>query len=427
MTEWKATTLRNKIHIKHGYPFKGEFFSDEGEFIVLTPGNFYEEGGFKRQTGNEKYYLGEFPKSYLHKKGDLIVAMTEQAEGLLGSCAIVPEDNQYLHNQRLGLITVNENEVNKMFIYHLFRTNYIRKQFRLTSTGSKVKHTSPDRIYDLKVELPSITTQEKIAGVLSSIDAKLILNKEIIGEIDTITKSIYDYWFVQFDFPDENSNPYKSSGGRMGWNDELNREIPDSWQVKNLSEVIDRIATGLNPRQNFTLGTGSNFYVTTKNIDYGKLSLDDSCDKIDDEALEKINIRSELKSGDVLFTSIVPVGRTYLIQDTPDNWNINESLFTIRPDADQITSEYLLMLLSGDELNQFAKNVSVGSIFKGIRIEVLSNYKLAHSSLKLIKNFSLKVAPLLQRMRLIEKEYHQLTKLRDWLLPMLMNGQVKVQ
>ncbi len=105
MSRWPVSSLHGKLHVKHGYPFKSEYFSDSGHYIVLTPGNFYEEGGFKRQAGKEKFYVGEIPKDYLHDKGDLIVAMTEQAVGLLGSCAVVPDANIYLHNQRLGLIT----------------------------------------------------------------------------------------------------------------------------------------------------------------------------------------------------------------------------------------------------------------------------------------------------------------------------------
>ena len=125
-SSWTKIKLRNILTIKHGFPFKGEFFSNMGKYILLTPGNFYEEGGFKRDIAKDKYYIGDFPSSYIHKKGDLIVAMTEQAEGLLGSCAIVPEDNLYLHNQRLGLVKVNEKKADKIFIYYLFQLKYIR-------------------------------------------------------------------------------------------------------------------------------------------------------------------------------------------------------------------------------------------------------------------------------------------------------------
>lgn len=114
------------LTIKHGWAFKGKYFSEEGNQSILTPGNFYEKGGFKKNNGKERYYLGEYPPEYLCKKGDLIVAMTEQAAGLLGSTAIVPEDDKYLHNQRIGLITCDPEQLDKMYAYYLFMTKSVR-------------------------------------------------------------------------------------------------------------------------------------------------------------------------------------------------------------------------------------------------------------------------------------------------------------
>jgi restriction endonuclease S subunit len=239
MNKWSETTLHNKIDIKHGFPFKSDFFASEGDYIVLTPGNFLENGGFKREEGKEKYYISSIPEEYLLKKGDLIVAMTEQAEGLLGSCAFVPENNLYLHNQRLGLITVKDDStIDLEYIYHLFKTKWIRKQIRLTSTGSKVKHTSPERICDVQVKIPTVDIQKNIASVLNNIDKKIELNNKINSELESMATLIYDYWFVQFDFPDSNGKPYKSSGGKMIWNEELKREIPEGWSNKKLKDIL---------------------------------------------------------------------------------------------------------------------------------------------------------------------------------------------
>ena len=245
MSKWPVKSLKSRINVKHGYPFKSEFFSDTGEYIVLTPGNFFEEGGFKRQAGKEKFYTGEIPEDYLHKKGDLIVAMTEQATGLLGSCAIVPESDIYLHNQRLGLISADEDEVLKDYIYHLFKTRTVREQIRLTSSGSKVKHTSPERIYSVKVPIPSIEEQRKIAAILNVLENKIELNNRINAELEAMAKTLYDYWFVQFDFPFDfaqgkpaaNGKPYKSSGGKMVYNPTLKREIPEGWEVASLWNI----------------------------------------------------------------------------------------------------------------------------------------------------------------------------------------------
>ena len=142
-----------------------------------------------------------------------------------------------------------------------------------------------------------------------------------------------------------------------------------SWEQRKLEECIDRIGTGLNPRDNFKLNTGgSNYYVTIKNFEHGKLYLDDNCDKIDDIALQKIQERSDLKKDDILFTSIGRVGDCYLLDKEPKNWNINESVFTLRPNQKVVAPEYLFQTIHSDiVLNQILSNIT-GSTFKSIKI-----------------------------------------------------------
>ena len=101
---WQEVQLGDGIHVKHGFAFKGEYFSASGEYLVLTPGNFLEKGGFRVRDGKERFYHADFPQDYLLSEDDLIVAMTEQGEGLLGSAARIPAEGKYLHNQRLGLV-----------------------------------------------------------------------------------------------------------------------------------------------------------------------------------------------------------------------------------------------------------------------------------------------------------------------------------
>lgn len=167
------------LSVKHGWAFKGEYFAEDGEQSILTPGNFFEKGGFKPNNGKERYYTGTYPKEYLCHKGDLIVAMTQQAEGLLGSTALVPENNKYLHNQRIGLITCDEKRLNKLFAYYLFMTKSVREQLERSSSGTKVKHTSPEKINDVEVEIPDVISQQKIANLLWSIDEKIANNNAI--------------------------------------------------------------------------------------------------------------------------------------------------------------------------------------------------------------------------------------------------------
>ena len=115
---WEKSDLTHLITIKHGFAFKSEFYSDKGQYVLLTPGSFYETGGFRDQGSKTKYYIGDIPDGYILSQGDMLLAMTEQAEGLLGSALFVPENNRYLHNQRLGLVQIlNQEKVCKDFLY----------------------------------------------------------------------------------------------------------------------------------------------------------------------------------------------------------------------------------------------------------------------------------------------------------------------
>lgn len=147
MGGWSDCKLGDLLEIKHGYAFLGEHFADAGTHIVLTPGNFYDEGGFKHKGDKEKWYTGPVPPEYVLKESDLIIAMTEQAEGLLGSSAIIPRSGLYLHNQRLGLVQLrDESKTCRRFIYYLFNSKPVRQQICASASGVKIRHTAPSRI-----------------------------------------------------------------------------------------------------------------------------------------------------------------------------------------------------------------------------------------------------------------------------------------
>lgn len=367
---------------------------------------------------SKKRYL-EYKRKYSYpKKGDILIS----ASGTIGKTVIFDDEDAYFQDSNIVWIDNNELLVRNDFLYYFYQTN------PWTSTnGSTIKRLYNDDLRNIVIHYPNINEQQKIANVLSSLDSKIELNNKINKELETMAKTLYDYWFVQFDFPNENGKPYKSSGGKMVYNQELKREIPQGWKAKKLDEIISKTGTGLNPRDNFKLGYGDNYYVTIKNIEQGKVILDSKCDKVNNEALKIINKRSDLQVGDILFTSIQPVGVTYLIQEQPKNWNINESVFTVRPDYNLVSSDFLFMLLSSDFMKAYTNNVSAGSIHKGIRHTDLKSFKFAYSGNEIIKLFDKKIKPILKKMYINEQQNQELAKLRDWLLPMLMNGQVSVR
>jgi type I restriction enzyme S subunit len=231
MAEWRDCTLGTLVDVKHGYAFLGEHFGNAGSHIVLTPGNFFDEGGFKKKGDKEKWYSGPIPQDYVLREGDLIVAMTEQAEGLLGSSAIVPRSGLYLHNQRLGLVRLlDESKTDKRFVYYLFNSKPVRQQIRASASGVKIRHTAPSRIADVKVSVPALQLQRRIAGILSAYDDLIENNQRRIQILDATARTLYREWFVEFRFPGHEKIPLVASP--LG-------EIPRGWKVKKLGDILE--------------------------------------------------------------------------------------------------------------------------------------------------------------------------------------------
>lgn len=188
---WEKRDLKGLIHIKHGFAFKSEYFSANGEYVLLTPGSFYESGGFRDQGGKTKYYNGEIPDGYLLPKDAMLLAMTEQAAGLLGSALMVPDSNKYLHNQRLGLVVILQpKRVNREFLYLHFNSPSVRKQISEQSTGTKVKHTSPERLCSAIGLLPPLPEQKKIAQILSTWDKAIATTEKLLANSQQQKKAL---------------------------------------------------------------------------------------------------------------------------------------------------------------------------------------------------------------------------------------------
>lgn len=202
MTEWRDVKLSDLISIKHGYAFKGEFFSEEEtSYILVTPGNFNIGGGFK--SDKFKWYNGEIPIDYILKKDDLIVTMTDLSKNgdTLGYSALVPELNgkMLLHNQRIGLVEIKSQKIDKLFLYWLMRTSVYQKSIVNTASGSTVKHTSPDRICQFSFSRPPLDIQRKIAGILGALDDKIEVLREQNKTLEQMAQAVFQSWFVDFD------------------------------------------------------------------------------------------------------------------------------------------------------------------------------------------------------------------------------------
>lgn len=401
------------LSVKHGWAFKGEYFAEDGEQSILTPGNFFEKGGFKPNNGKERYYTGTYPKEYLCHKGDLIVAMTQQAEGLLGSTALVPENNKYLHNQRIGLITCDEKRLNKLFAYYLFMTKSVREQLERSSSGTKVKHTSPEKIYDVEVEIPDVISQQKIANLLWAIDEKIANNNAINDNLEQQAKLIYDYWFTQFDFPDENGKPYCSSGGKMVWNEQLKRNIPENWNVVPLLKLVSWESNSQPPKSEFVYEPKEGYVRFIQNRDY------DSDTHI--TYIPRTKNLSIVDRFDILMDKYGDAGAVrYGIEGA---FNVALGKICVH---NPNYREYIRSFLGSDGIYKFLHNSCMASTRASLSEANLAILNIVVPNEKIIldyENFLHKI-----RVSILKNkdETVELINLRDWLLPMLMNGQATI-
>lgn len=237
----EVTKLGEILKIQHGYAFKSNEYVDKSNYRLVTLGNF-EEGNnsFKYNDAKATYYGADFPDEYVLQEWDLVMPLTEQVVGLFGNSAFIPKEERFkfVLNQRVGKVICNEDRLDKIYAHYLLATNSVKNQLEARASGTRQRNISPDDVYDVTVELPSLDEQKIIGKILFSIEQKQELNNSICSDLESMAKLLYDYWFVQFDFPDENGRPYKSSGGKMVWNDEMKREIPEGWEVQPLSHFI---------------------------------------------------------------------------------------------------------------------------------------------------------------------------------------------
>lgn len=319
-----------------------------------------------------------------------------------------------------------ENMIDATYLYLLLTQSSVTEHLgNIADTAvSAYPSINPSDISSLSFIFPDITIQRKIASIWTSYDQKIHLNSVINDNLEAMAKQLYDYWFVQFDFPNEDGKPYKSSGGAMVWNEKLKREIPQGWSDCVLGDYIGRITNGLNPRKNFVLGSGNNYYVTIRSL-VGTTIDWNNCDRCDDEALSKINSRSQLQIGDIIFSAIGTIGRTYYILEEPTNWNISETSFTLRA-KENVPNDFFYGMLRSNEIQIKADKAAMGSTLRCLVMDSLCSLQYIKIPSYMMKLFAAKVSPLYRQIHRNNKEIAELTKQRDELLPLLMNGQATV-
>lgn len=408
MSGWREVELGRGLRVKHGWAFKGEYFRDAGEQIVLTPGNFHDGGGFKPKNGTEKFYDGTYPEQFLLKRGDVVTAMTEQAQGLLGSTATIPKDDTYLHNQRIGLIEITDPEVLDLrYVYHLMNAAVVRRQLYATATGAKVRHTAPERIQSVQVEVPDILTQRVIAELLDGIDDLIENNRRRVAVLEEMARTIYREWFVKFRYPGHEDVPLVDSA--LG-------PIPEGWEVRPLAAIAKVNQTLRKPRPDEVFRYLDIAALAEREI--GELDAVEGADAPG-------RARRVIKPGDTVWATVRPNRRAHALVVAPgEDWIASTGLAVLSPTT--VSSAFLFEATSTTTFSDWLIGRATGSAYPAVRAVDFEEATVAVPNASIDAAFAEKVAPMHELSWKLRAECSALAGLRDLLLPKLVTGQIDI-
>ncbi|NKQ38090.1 MAG: restriction endonuclease subunit S, partial [Methanosarcinales archaeon] len=342
----------------------------------------------------DKKLYNNFRKKYSYpKKGDILIS----AAGTVGKTVIYNGESAYFQDSNIVWIANDESKILNEYLYYFYQT----KPWE-TTNGSTITRIYNQNLRNIKISYPeNLKEQQKIASVLSTLDEKIELNNKINAELEKMAKTLYDYWFVQFDFPDKNGNPYKSTGGKMVYNEKLKREIPEGWEVSKIGKILDKYNDTSKKVQSKDILSSGNFPVITQDT-------------------------GSFISG---YTNEPnPITNLPLIIFGDHSCTLRYVNFTFFRGAD------------GTQILKFEPNlVFYIYLFLQSVITQIPNYGKYERHFKYVKDLKVVIPPkknlisfqsqiqsTLDKVEIIRKENQKLAELRDWLLPMLMNGQVEV-
>ena len=357
-----------------------------------------------KQTEIDKYSIG---------KGMVAITKDSETRDDIGVATYIADDfENVVLGYHCALITPNPAVVDGKYLNAFMHTRYIQKYFENNASGSGQRYTlSNDTIGNIPVLLPSIDEQHTIRKVLADIDRKIELNKQINDNLEAMAKLLYDYWFVQFDFPNEEGKPYRTSNGAMVWNEKLKREIPQGWDNGVLADVAN-ITMGQSPDGSSYNENGEGVIFYQGSTDFGL-------------RFPKIRQYTTAPSryankGDILMSVRAPVGALNIANN---NCCIGRGLSALSSKIGSMTHLYYLM---NDFRLKFERMNSAGTTFGSITKDELLNLPVVIPIKSIISGFEKVCDPIFDKQMVIGEEINALTRLRDELLPLLMNGQASV-
>jgi len=403
--------------------------SQTGPFGSQLHESDYVENGTPIVTvehlGIEEFILENLPKvsnedkerlsKYILREGDIVFSRV----GSIDRCTYVSKNEDgWMFSGRCICVRANS-KVNPRYLNFYFRQEHFKKMMLNISVGATMPSLNTKLMDGIKVYLPDLKIQNNSSSLLANIDEKIKLNNRINRELEQMAKLLYDYWFVQFDFPDANGKPYKSNGGKMIWNKELKREIPEGWEVRKLKEFADTGSGGtpLKSKDEF-YQNGNIPWINSGEVNAPFII---SANKfITAEGLKNSSAKI-FKRGTILMAMYgATAGQVSFIDIEACT---NQAICAINPHKSYFST---FLKFGLEDLYRYLINLSTGSARDNLSQDKIQDLKFLIPDKRLVKKFDKVVSSLFKKILTNMVENHHLTTLRDWLLPMLMNGQVRV-
>ena len=354
---------------------------------------------------------------YILIEGDIVFSRV----GSIDRNVYVDKNHEgWMFSGRCIRVRADKNKVNPRYLSYYFKQNSFKKMMMNLAVGATMPSLNTKIMNSIELDLLPRENQDKIANILSAIDDKIQINNQINQELEAMAKTLYDYWFVQFDFPDQNGNPYKSSGGKMVYNPELKREIPEGWGVEKIEDIA-QTGSGGTPKS-----TNSSYYTDGEVpwINSGELSrtvITSTSNFITEEGLKNSNAKL-FPSGTILVAMYgATAGKvSFLAFEASTNQAICAIML-----SDVRMRYYLKNVI--EDLYQYLVNLSTGSARDNLSQDMIKNIKVVIPSNEILDRYYYFSNNIIKELTKKQQENEQLIQLRDWLLPMLMNGQVKVE
>ncbi|MDU6947715.1 MAG: restriction endonuclease subunit S [Streptococcus parasanguinis] len=422
MSELKVVSLEECLEKVIDYrgrtPKKlGKDWVKNGEYRAISANNVKFDGLIREESiyrGDEELYKLWMKEEV--EKGDILLT----SEAPSGQAMIWDSDEKIILSQRLYALRVNKNLVDNSYLKYFIQSPLGQKSITRNNSGSTVSGISAKTFKNIKILIPDLENQQAISKFLLTIDQKIQVNNQINQELEAMAKTLYDYWFVQFDFPDQNGKPYKSSGGKMVYNPELKREIPEGWGVEKIEDIA-QTGSGGTPKS-----TNSSYYTDGEVpwINSGELSqtvITSTSNFITEEGLRNSNAKL-FPSGTILVAMYgATAGKVSFLSFEAST---NQAICAIM--LSDVRMRYYLKNVIED-LYQYLVNLSTGSARDNLSQDMIKNIKVVIPSNEILDRYYHFSNNIIKELTKKQQENEQLTRLRDWLLPMLMNGQVKVE